>query len=158
MNTTRIKSFHLQAASKTIQLIVHYVGFVCIFEFPGKHVEYTHKSITSSPINFWLREKNAAFVGLDNFLSSEANLILNIVLGVDTLTGVGLNYIFSARPPLISIISRNYIYNMKINFVNYYWQSKNGTNKNYTICIITSRHNRSYFKLSTMKRFSLLLV
>ena len=47
-----------QHAGKTIQAIVHYVGFVSIFEFSGHHVEYTHKSITSSPVNFWLGETN----------------------------------------------------------------------------------------------------
>ena len=40
---------------------------------------------------------NAVFVGLNNFLSSEANVILNIVLGVGTLNGVGLNYILSCK-------------------------------------------------------------
>ena len=64
-------------------------------------------------------------MGLNTFISSQANIIFNIALGVGTLNGVGLNYIYPARPPLILIISRNYIYNMKINFVSYYWQSKN---------------------------------
>ena len=116
-------------------------------------MEHKHKSISSSPINFWLRKMNAAFVGLDNFLISEANVILNIVLGVGTLNGVGINYIYPARPLLISILSQNYIYKVNINndstplnsFDNYYWQSKNGTNKNCTTCIVTSRSNGSSF-------------
>ena len=99
----KVAVFQLQAAGKIIQPIVQYVGFDHIFELSCKHVEYIHKSITSSPINFWLHEKNAAFVGLDTFLSSETNVILNIVLGIDTLTGVGLNYIY--RTHLFSLLS-----------------------------------------------------
>ena len=90
------------------------MGFVYIFELSGTHVEYTHKSITSSPINFWLHEKNAAFMGLGNFLSRETNIILNILLGVDTLTGVGLNYILPWTTTADFIYSKNYIYNMKM--------------------------------------------
>ena len=94
-NNGKVTAFQLQTVSETIQWIVHYAGFVYIFEISGKHVEHKHNS--SSPINFWLRKMNAAFVRLNNFLYSEANVILNTVLGVGTLNGVGLNYILSCE-------------------------------------------------------------
>ena len=122
-NKNKVTAFQLQAASKIIQAIVNYVGFISISEFLGLHVEYTHNSVTSSPINFWLHEKNTAFVRLDNFLSSEANIILNFVLGVDTLTGAGLDYILPCKTT--AVFNFNYIKKIylqhKINFVNYYW-------------------------------------
>ena len=67
------------------------MGFVSRFELSGQHVECQCSS--SSPI-YWLREMNAALVGLDIFLSSEANDIFYIILGVGRLTSVEFNFIF----------------------------------------------------------------
>ena len=50
-NKNKVTAFHLQAACKTIQPIVHSAGFVYISEFSGKHVDYTHKSITSAGLS-----------------------------------------------------------------------------------------------------------
>ena len=94
-NKNKLTAFQLQTASKNIQWKVPYAGFAYLFKISGKHVEHKCRSISSSPIKFWLREMNAVFVGLNIFLSSEANDIFHIVLGVSTLNGVALNSILS---------------------------------------------------------------